>query len=148
MRYIRILEEHYRPKPLVFFYEDMRDDPESFILDMASRMHVRIDLQRVNLKRKHSSYSEKQLRAVQFVGRYIDLKKKTSCPNRVIRFFCRLPKNLVRYPTLWIGGLVPDRFYDQSPLIPPEELEKIREYYRADWEACRKYAKSVREDIR
>jgi len=147
MRYIRILEESYRLKPFVFFYEDMRDDPERFILDMASLMRVRIDMRRVNLKRKHSSYNEKQLRAVQYVGRFVDLKEKTSCRNRVARFFCRLPQNLVRYPTLWIGGLLPARLYSQEPLIPPGELEKIREYYKDDWQACHEYARKVREEV-
>ena len=147
IRYIRILEESYRLKPFVFFYEDMRDDPERFILEMASLMKVRIDMRRVNLKRKHSSYNEKQLRAVQYVGRFVNLKKKTSCRNLVARFFCRLPQNLVRYPTLWIGGLLPARLYSQEPLIPPGELEKIREYYKDDWEACHEYAGKVREEV-
>jgi hypothetical protein len=140
IRYIRILEENYKPRPIVLFYEDMRDDPERFILDLARRMDVRIDMSRVNLHRKHSSYSEKQLRAMMAVGRYINLKKKTSCKNTVIRFFCRLPQNVVRYPTLWIGGLLPATRYSNEPLIPQEELEKIREYYKEDWEACKRYA--------
>ena len=139
MRYIRILEEIFEPRPIVLFYEDMRDNPEQFILRLAQLMDVRIDMSRVNLQRKHSSYSEKQLRAVIAVGKYINLKKKTSCRNTVIRFFCRLPQNVVRYPTLWIGGLLPEKWYSHEPLIPPGELEKIREYYREDWEACKSY---------
>ncbi len=145
MRYIRLLEEHYRPRPIVLFYEDLRDDPERFILDLARRMDVTIDMKKVDLRRKHSSYSEKQLRAVMAVGRYLNLKKKTSCRNTVARFFCRLPQNLVRYPTLWIGGLLPARWYSDAPLIPPEELERIREFYRSDWEACHAYARKEEE---
>jgi len=140
MRHIRILEENFEPRPIVLFYEDMRDDPEKFILRLASLMQVKIDMERVNPRRKHSSYSEKQLRAVIAVGKYVNLKKKTSCKNTLIRFFCRLPQNLVRYPTLWIGGLLPGSLYSKEPLIPPGELEKIREYYKEDGEACRRYA--------
>ena len=39
MRYIRILEENFEPRPIVLFYEDMRDDPKRFILDLARRMN-------------------------------------------------------------------------------------------------------------
>ena len=141
MRYIRILEENYRPRPIVMFYDHLRDDPKGFVTELAERMKVSIDLESVDFRRKHSSYSEKQLKTVMAVGKYINLKKKTSCHNLIARFFCRLPQNLVRYPTLWIGKALPASWFDEAPLIPPGELEKVREYFKEDWEACREYAK-------
>ena len=140
MRFIRILEENFQTAPFVLFYEDLRHDPERFIRDLAGKIGAEIDINKVNLKRKHASYSEKQLRAVIRVGKYINLEKQSSCTRPFFRFFCRLPRNLVRYPVLWIGGLIPDKFYSQEPLIPPGELEKIKEYFAGDWESCHTYA--------
>ncbi len=140
MRYIGILEEDYQTAPIVLFYEDLRNDPERFIQNLANLMGADLDMRKINLKRKHTSHSEKQLRAVMRVGKYINLEKQSSCTRLILRFFCRLPRNLVRYPTLWIGGLIPDKYYNHEPLIPPGELEKIKEYYAEDWEACHAYA--------
>ena len=140
MRFIRILEETFRPDPVVLFYDDLSRDPERFIIDLAKRIGATVDIQRINLKKKHTSFTEKQLRAVRWVGRFINLKVVESCPTRLIRFFCRLPKNMVRYPVLWLSKYLPDSLFSSEPLIPPEELEKIREYYKEDWQACRRYA--------
>jgi hypothetical protein len=119
----------------------MRKDPGDFIRKLGKIMNVSVDPKHLDLSRKHRSFSDQQLKVIQWMGRFISLKKKETCPGpRFFCFFFRLPRNLIRYPTLWIGGLLPPQWFSDDPLIPPEELEKIREFYTEDWEACRKYA--------
>jgi hypothetical protein len=43
---------------------------------------------------------------------------------------------VILYPSL----LIPDFLVSSEPLITQEELAEVRDFYAADWEACRAYA--------
>jgi hypothetical protein len=49
---------------------------------------------------------------------------------------------LASYAVLYPSKLLPKRFVDPAPLIPPEELEKVRDFFAEDWAKVKAYAET------
>ncbi len=140
-RQIGILEKYFNPKPIVLFYEDFSTDPDAFIDNLAALLDVTINPKDLNLKRKHTSYSEKQLKAILSAGKYINLKKRRVFKNSVLHLFWRFYLGSIRYTILYAANCLPEKYFRKEPLIPKDELEKVRKYYQNDWENCLAYSK-------
>jgi len=140
---ILILEKYFKPKPIVLFYDNLRTDPNAFIDRLTKVMNVTINREELNLSRKHASYSEKQLKAVMFMGKYINLRKRRIFKNNFLHLLTRLYLSFVRYPTLFFAKCIPEKFYNREPLIPKVELEKIKDFYSDDWKKCLAYSDNI-----
>lgn len=148
MRQIRILEKYFTQPPLVLIYEDLREDPRKFILQLAADMKATVMLDEVNLNKKHSSYSEKQLKTIHALSQHIDLRKRRVFNNNVLHIFWRLGMSMLRYPTLYIGKIMPEALLSEKPLMEKQELEQVREYFAEDWQNCLAYAQDHTEKAR
>lgn len=139
--YIELTEKYFTQKPLVLFYDDLRKDPMAFFDVFADTVGVKYDKEKINLDKKHSSYSEKQLKTLKKVGGVVNLRKdnmKYQFLYPIRRFYT----NLIRYSTLFIGKHLPDSWYSDEPLINPDELKEVRDYFEADWQSVIEYAKA------
>ncbi len=139
-RQIEILEKHFTHKPLVLIYGDLRKDPVKFIENLAKELDTTIDFNDVNLNKKHSSYSEKQLKAIMAMGKCVNLRKRRFAKNGFLNFIIRMYLTLIRYSTLYIAKLIPESFFSKEPLLPQEKLDMVKEFYKEDWERCLAYA--------
>jgi len=137
--YIEILEKYFTKKPVVLFYDDMRKDPMAFFDYIAKIVGADYNKKDINLSKKHSSYNEKQLKAIRWVSKKVDLRRHSL--GRRFYLFNRFYTNMIRYGTLFIGKHLPDSMFDTEPLIRPEELKAVRDYYEKDWQAIVEYAK-------
>jgi hypothetical protein len=137
--YLRIIEENFTKKPLVLFYEDLRKDPLGFIDTIAQTMGVSYNITDINLKPRHSSYSEKQLQFLKVVGEKVDLTKEET-GNLLRDLFRRFYTNMIRYNTLFIAKLLPDSWFTSSKLINPKFLDEVDDFYEKDWLAIKEYA--------
>lgn len=137
--YLELIEKYFTKKPIVLFYDDLRKDPMAFFDYIANNIGVEYDKSSINLSSKHSSYNEKQLKTLKRVGQVINIRKNTK--NRFIYPFRRFYTNMIRYSTLFVGKHLPDSWFSNDPLINPDELKTVREYYEADWQKVVSYAK-------
>lgn len=142
MQQIELLEKTFSQKPIVLIYEDLKTDPTKFIKDIATRLDVTIDIGKVDLSRKHTSYSEKQLKGIKALGRFINMGKTKQFNNTVLQFIWRLLRDGLRYLILYISALIPNAFFSEEPLMSPDELKAVKEFYEDDWNACLNYANS------
>ena len=142
-RQIKILERYFTHKPLVLIYDDLRQDPQKFILHLVEELDISVDFQKVNFNRKHSSYSEKQLKAILALGKYINLRKRRVFRDNILHLLWRICINTIRYAALYISKLLPEAFFSKEPLIPKNKLDEVREFYREDWEQCLIYAQKT-----
>ncbi len=141
---IQLLEKSFTRKPIVLFYEDMREDPIMFIQNLVQRMEVSIDINALNLSRKHSSYSEKQLKGMLRLGKHINLQKRRIFNNGFLHFLWKLYMGAIRYTILFFLKVLPENSADKGkPLISPIELEKVNQFYAEDWKKCCNYAKKT-----
>lgn len=142
MRQIGILEKYYRNKPIVLLYEDFSKDSRAFIDKLVKLLDVSVNYKKLNLKRKHSSYSEKQLKAIIWAGKYINLRKRRVFKNNFLHLLFRLYLASIRYPILYVSKCIPASCFNTDPLIPEDELKKVRKYFEKDWEKCVDYSEN------
>ena len=136
---LEVLEKYFSHKPLVLFYDDMRENPFLFFDKIAGYMGARYDRRKIDLEKKHTSYSEKQLKAIRQFSKYFDITKR-HLKNRTLHTLRMLYVNAVRYIVLYTALLLPKSMFDDEALIPPSDLEKIRNYTADNWEKVHAYA--------
>ncbi|MCF6240139.1 MAG: hypothetical protein L3J74_02190 [Bacteroidales bacterium] len=138
--YIKTVEKLFNKKPVVLFYDDLRKDPMAFFDYIAGIMGVKYDKTKVNLKSKHKSYSEKQLKALKAVSKIISVRKdniKSPFLYQLKRFYT----NMIRYSTLYAAKIIPESWFGSEPLIDPKDLEAVKDYYAEDWKYVLEYAR-------
>jgi hypothetical protein len=141
MGMIETLEKCFSHKPYVLFYEDMRKDFKGFVDNLAQLTGATYNYNAIDQTKKHTSYNEKQLKAMQYIGRFIDMRKRTMASNTSIDRILRFGISIIRYTTLYVSLIIPKSFFSQSPLISDSELEEIKTAYTKDWELCNEYAR-------
>lgn len=138
---IRKVEASFDSPPLVLFHEDLKADPRAFIQQIADFMGVRFDYERISLKPKHKSYNDHQLKVIRGVSEFLFPVEKSRSHKRWINYLQYRSKWLVCHLFLYIAPLIPRNTYRGIDLIPPKELERIREYLEDDWNQCKEYAR-------
>lgn len=138
---IQIIEKYFTHKPLVLFYEDMKRDPYGFLDTIARFTKTDYDKEEVSLSPIHRSYNEKQLRIFRKLGKVIFRYHIPKARQPVIKWLQRISKQSIQYPLLYGALLVPDKFVSKEPLIPEEQLQRIRSYFEEDWNQCIGFAK-------
>jgi glycosyltransferase involved in cell wall biosynthesis len=143
MYQVRFLEDHFTPKPIVLFYEDLRKNPVAFIERLAEYVGASVEISKLNLSKKHTSYNPKQLKGMRYLGKFINMEKRRIFKNGLLHFLWRLYLGTIRYSALYVAKLLPDSFYDAAPLIAPAKLEAVGTYFAQDWKDCQAYARQV-----
>lgn len=139
-RMLNILEQNFTKRPLVFIYENMKDDPRAFISSMAKSIGAEVDLNDIDLSFKHASYSEQQLKAMQRLSRVVDMRKRRVFRNPILHLLWRLGLGSLRYSTLFIAKWLPSSWFGREPLISKQELESVRAEYEQDWNYVNSYS--------
>lgn len=129
---IKKLEKYFVHKPIVFLFADMQNQPAAFIRLFAEKIGATVNLEDINLNPHHQSYTEKQLMVLQSVSKYIDISKTKKWKYKALNSLHGLWKNAVRYGTLYIAKLLPNASFRHRKLIDSNELDAIKEYYKAD----------------
>ncbi|WP_457567725.1 hypothetical protein [Desulfurobacterium sp.] len=131
---IKFLEEHFTRKPLVLLYDELRSNPESFLNRIAAYMGVTYNREKVKFSKKHASYTEKQLKFIYAISKYVNLVPGDS---KLKKYLFVYP---IRYPILYFGKFVPERFVPEVDFMPDrDKLERIRRFFEKDWEKCVSY---------
>jgi hypothetical protein len=143
-RQINILKKHFTKEPVVLMYDDLRNDARQFVVDFANHITATVDLNKIDFSKKHTSYSEKQLKGIKWFGEYFNMRKRRVFKNGILHFLWRLFFGAIRYTMLFIFRLLPATCWDQNPLISGLELKEIRDFYSSDWDVCLKYAEATK----
>jgi len=139
-RMLNILEQNFTERPLVFIYEDMKNDPRAFISSMAKSIDAEVDMNDIDLSFKHTSYSEQQLKAIQRLSRAMDMRKRRVFRNPILHLLWRLGLGGLRYSTLFIAKWLPSSWFGNEPLISKQELENVCAAYEQDWNYVNSYS--------
>lgn len=137
---IEYLEKHFRRKPYVLFYDDFKKDKDGFLLEIAQLVGARFDPDSPQRKTKHTSYGEKEVKAMFWLSKYVNVRRERVFKSQFLQKTQKKLKDLIRYPFIGLSKLLPETTFVKGDLIPDDYVQKIKAYYRADWEACRAYA--------
>ena len=133
-RQLAMIENIFGTTPLLFIYEELKTNPQAFIREMADAIGAKVDIEKIDFKPRHRSYSEKQLKAIMAAGKYINLKKRRIFKNPVLHLLWRLGLGSLRYGILYFAKLLPDSLFSSEPLIPPDAIQAIDSYFEKDWQ--------------
>ncbi|MFB6318063.1 hypothetical protein [Saccharicrinis sp. FJH54] len=135
---VDLLKTYFAKKPVVLLYDDLRNDPKGFILKLSRILNAEIDLDSVDFSRKHSSYTEKQLKIIRYLSKRVNLTKRRKFKSAVLHFLWRIGFAAVRYSLLFLAKIIPSAWIDPKPFIDPGELEKVKTHFSPDWDRIKK----------
>ena len=137
---ISIIENTFTRKPLVLFYEDMRQDPYAFFDQFSKAIGASYNRDQISLNAVHPSYEEKQLKAVRSVSKIFFPANPKQYQNGFMKRLQWRKQQLTSYSIMAAARFVPDAWLDAGELVPAALLEKIRGVYADDWEKVHAYA--------
>ncbi len=136
---IKMIENLMNSKPLVLFYDELKNKPLDFFDRIARFINADYNKDDISLVPKHKSYNEKQLKIRRYLNQYFSGHIKES----KIRFIKILQKFFIimpfRYLILSLALIVPQKFVPKQDLIPKKSMDKIKEFYHDDWKQCLNY---------
>ena len=106
---------------------------------MSQKLNTTLNLNAINFNKKHSSYSEKQLKVIKIIGSVFNLRKRRIFKSELLHLLWRFYHAIFRYSILYGAVLVPNFLISKTPLIDPHYLGRVRKYFEDDWNNCKKY---------
>lgn len=140
---LQVLEKYLKQKPVVLLYEDLRAHPYEFIDRIANCMGATFDKNEIPLEPHHTAYREKQLKVMLVISKFLFTKNPTYSGSRFNTWIRRRSRMLLCYIILYGSFLIPGFMVARIKLVPEGEIEKIRAYYKSDWQACLNYASNI-----
>ncbi|MBI1422260.1 MAG: hypothetical protein GC149_02255 [Gammaproteobacteria bacterium] len=141
MAKLRVIESHFGHKPLVLFQEDLKQDPYGFFDSIAAYTGASYARDAISLDAVHTSYSDKQLKAVRKLSRYL-FPVSEAHSRKTLRGWLQWRRiQLTSYAIMYPARLLPDAWFNNVELIPQTQLNKIRDHFADDWAQCRAYAR-------
>ena len=137
---LRMLRELFEHKPLVLFHDELKQDPYAFFDRIAGYMGATYDRSRIEINPSHKSYSEKQLKIVRKIARRLFPREWKGSRNKLVHYIRFRSRWLLLHLFLYAAEVMPRSWAGGRPLIPSEELAKVRDFYAEDWEQCKAFA--------
>lgn len=150
MRLIEYVEQLTGKKPLVLIFEDYKSDPDFYLDTLCAGLACDIDKSKITQVVVHKSYTDKQLRLRrQFSQTYLSPERdKAQLDNISIADHDTFHSFKMRI-VVWGSGLfmklarfAPNSWLDSEPLLEQADLERIRDYFAQDWQACYHYVEA------
>jgi hypothetical protein len=139
---IKYLEKKFDHKPLVLFFEELKEDSFAYFDRFADYMDADYNKKDINTNPKHKAYSDKQLKVIKEATKK-GLKSEIDYSDiYLVRKVQRLIKMIPRYLVLYSALLMPDSWIRDNPLVPADHLKRVKEFYKKDWNKCKEYAKN------
>lgn len=134
---LKIIEECCEYPPLVLFYDELKQDPGTFLQKLTDYLGVALP-QNISTKMVHTSYSEKQLKVLRaFTRRYIH-DMPTQYQNKIRHWLLYRPVWIFYHLILYVASLFPQAWVPEEPLLAEEAMRKVRETFSGDWEQVKK----------
>lgn len=138
---LQLVRELFNNKPLILFHDQLKKDPYAFFDRIAGYMGATYDRDRIVTHPSHKSYSEKQLKILQRVARRLFPREWKGSRNRTVHYIRFRSRWLLLHLVLYAARIMPGRWAGDQPLIPQEQLARVRDFYARDWEKCQEFAR-------
>lgn len=141
MKKLQFLESKIIQKPLFLLYEELKHQPLLYLEKLAIYVGEDFNASEQDLNYVHSSYSTKQLIALKWVMNYVQIARIKPYENKIANWLHRLKVDSVRYVTMFIAKVLPQKIFEDKELIEKEDIEYIHHYYAKDWSETLEYVK-------
>ncbi len=135
---LEAIGQHFTKAPLVLWYDDLMAHPEAVIGRMADFAGATVDIDRLDLSPRHTSYNERQLLFIRKQNAAIYREEPFRFDNKVLRQMHRYLRQARMYSLLAVGNVVPPDAGDV--LTDKGYIEAIDAHFAADWQAIQEWA--------
>lgn len=138
---IKLLEKAFNCRPLVFFQEELKQNPEQLIAQLAQFMGTRYNPDNIKTETVKGAYNEHQLKYVRSFNRWYKFNK---LPERKKwqKFVYEKFSALLLHSVAFAGKFLPSP--DDKPLIPEAIMQELDQQLEHDWKQCIEYARQDR----
>jgi len=136
------IEKHFDNKPLVLFYEDLKNDPHAFFDKIIHFTGTRYDKKEISLSSKHKSYSDKQLQFVKNITQKLKINDHYKVSEEKMTWLRYRKRWLVLHLALYLAKILPLKYKEE--LIPGNILNEYKAFYKEDWDKCIGYANKLK----
>ena len=138
---IKILEEAFQCRPYVFFQEELKQNPQQFIAQLAGILGARYNPDAIKSGTVKKAYSEKQLKYVRRFNSWYNYDDSKS--SKWKKFAYKKFSGLLLHTVALTGDFLPPLSED-TPLIPEGKLQELDKKLQNDWKQSIEYAKQDR----
>ncbi|MCF6365241.1 MAG: hypothetical protein L3J35_03470 [Bacteroidales bacterium] len=128
------LKQHFKQKPLVLFYNELKENPHNFFTKIADYTQTQYKKQSVSLNAKHKSYSEKQLLFVKRITKKRYKKDPDEFTKGEVSWIKFRSRWLILHAALYFAKIIPVKTKDK--LIDEKYLKNYKEFFKEDWKSC------------
>jgi hypothetical protein len=132
---IEFLESKIQKPPLYLIHGDLRKNPLEFLKRLADYVGEEFDESTVSLKPVHTSYNDRQLKALRWVMKYVNISRSKPYSSDLRNRLYRLRVDAIRYFVMYLAKILPDSFFSNQPLVSKKEKKEVADYYQEDWQA-------------
>jgi len=137
---IKLAEKFFHGKPLVLIFDNLKKNPENFIKQITNFTETEINFETIPKKTVKQAFSNKQLSVIQrfnAISPYVELRSKSKFRNKLHYRYRQYLLHIIAF----LVGLTPGFLIKNFTMLPAkEELKKIEEFYKEDWEYCSNYS--------
>ena len=138
---LKFLETHFANKPLILFYEEFKESPHKVFQKIADYTGTEYKKEEIDLKPKHKSYSDKQLLFVRNITRKFYKKEPPEFSEGKVSWLKFRLRWLILHLFLYLAKIAYVK--SEKNLIPKTDLETYKEFYKEDWNNCKKIAEKI-----
>ncbi len=139
---IQIVEKHFDHKPLILFHEELKADARKFFDRLAEYCRATYHFEEIDTRPTHKSYNENQLKFMRGLGKYVLPYGRSYSSNKVVSSLQRWWRMLIKYPILFVGGILPGFVFGKKEFASKEYMARIDEMWAEDWRRVEEYAKA------
>lgn len=144
---IRFLNRQFNNPAIVFFQEELLNNPWHLIDQLSHFMDVGYSRESINTKRVKPSYSTKQLKVMRAFNARMQFQDPPENQRKIVRHTRKKFHAFLLHSVAYLSYLWPGKWMKHTgALIPAGKLEAIRQYYETDWQQSITYAHSQRKD--
>ena len=138
--HITFLEETFRTKPLVLFHDELKYAPHIFMKKISAYAGAEYDENDISLAPVHQSHSEKRLKMMRKYGHKF-LPREQHYSNNYLLHKLQWRWKQIKVHTLMMSSVFfQNSHFADVEVIPEDQLEKITEFFKEDYERCKAWA--------
>ncbi|MGM0565711.1 MAG: sulfotransferase domain-containing protein [Bacteroidota bacterium] len=146
MPLIESINQYFKHKPLLLFHNDLKSQPDKFLGQIMNFLNID-DHDPIDYSPTHISYNDNELKVRRWVERNTFLRENQNFRGRRIKKLIQFRNKTLRYAILYTAKAIPEKWINKDPLIPPDELKRIKEFYADDWQRTIEYARKNNEEV-
>ena len=144
---IRFLNRQFHNPAIVFFQEELLNDPWQLIDQLSQFMDVGYSREAIDTNKVKPSYSPKQLEVMREFNEQVQFDDPPEQQPKIVRRTRKKFHAFLLHSVAYLSYLWPRKWMKhKGELIPGGKLEAIRQYYETDWQQSITYAHSQRKD--